>query len=286
MSTRPATRTDRPSTVRTLSLGVALIACLGAPSLHAWPGSATTTGNSCSVCHGTAEQWGGRRLSGLLAISGTTKLTDLLTQLDGQTRGPLETFDALPGTTVELSVDVLSSTDLMDEVIAALQFKRLEKSGQQLSTSNFLSWTDANPDGSGWVKQDDLAVPPGVTDPYFTKDLTANQTGTFKFLLGVNSETPVDVYDLEFAIAGVDGGGLFYSGKHFYIAVIAPELLTDQAVTWSEALSADGYVLQVADSPEGPWQDYTGGTAVIDGSNVVLMQVSGGTKKYFRLHKP
>jgi hypothetical protein len=56
--------------------------------------------------------------------------------------------------------------------------------------------------------------------------------------------------------------------------------------TWSEALSAEGYVLQVADSPEGPWQDYTGGTAVIDGSNVALMHVSGGTKKFFRLHKP
>jgi hypothetical protein len=39
-------------------------------------------------------------------------------------------------------------------------------------------------------------------------------------------------------------------------------------------------------SDQGTAQDYTGGTAVIDGSNVALMHVSGGTKKFFRLHKP
>jgi hypothetical protein len=208
------------------------------------------------------------------------------TQLGGQTRGPLKTFDALPGTTIELSVDVLPTTNLTGTASYALQFKRLEMSGQQLSTNNFLSWTDTNPGDSGWVKRDDPAMPAGVTDPYFTKNLTPNQTGTFKFLLGLNPQTPVDVYDLEFAVAGVDDGGKIYYDRHFYVAVIAPELLTDQAVTWSEALSAAGYVLQAADSPDGPWQNYTGGTAVIDGSNVALMHVSGGSKKFFRLYKP
>jgi Rrf2 family protein len=284
MNTKPSRNLKRKSAGDALGLGVILMTGVSMPDLLAYRPSATATGNSCSVCHGSAG--GGRTVSGLLAISETTKLTDLGKQLGGQTRGPLYTFDALPGTTVELSVDVLSTPNLIGSASYALQLKRLEMSGQQLSTNNFLSWTDANPEGSGWVKQDDPVVPAGVTNPYFTKDLAPNQTGTFKFLLGLKPETPVDVYDLEFAIAGVDDGGMFYYDRHFYVAVIAPELLTDQAVTWSQALSAAGYVLQVADSPEGPWQNYTGGTAIIDGNNVALMHVSSGSKKFFRLHKP
>lgn len=267
-----------------LFLGAALT-WLGSLPLLAFPNSATTTGNSCSVCHGPSPGQG-RTVPGLLAISGTSLLTDLGTQLDGRVRGPLKTFEALPGTTVTLSVDVLPAADLSGPARYSLQLKRLEKSGQQLSTNNFLGWTDANAAGSGWTKRDNPNVPEGVTDPYYTKDLEVNQTGTFTFKLGLNPETPVDVYDLEFAIAGVDEAGLLYYDRHFYLAVIAPKLLTDGAVTWSEALSAAGYVLQVADSPEGPWQNYTGGTAVIDGTNVALMHVASGSKKFWRLYKP
>lgn len=264
--------------------GLALSVGLTSPNLHAYPNSATTTGNSCSVCHG--PNGSGRSVPGLLAITGTTKLTDLGKQLGGQTRGPLKTFDVLPGNEVDLSVQVLPAAGLAGAATYSLQFKRLEMSGQKYSTNNFLTWADANPAGSGWVKRDNPSVPAGVTDPYFTKDLAPNETGTFTFRLAVRNQTPVDVYDLEFAIAGVDDNGMIYYDRHFYLAVIAPELLTDQAVTWSEALSAAGYVLQVADSPEGPWQNYTGSTAVIDGSNVALMHVAGGSKKFFRLYKP
>lgn len=251
---------------------------LSISDVQAFPSSAISTANSCSVSHGP-DPGQGRKVSGLISVSGFSRQVNLGTQLDGKVRGSLKTFDSVAGTTVQLSVDVVSLAGLNNPSSYALQLKRLEKSGQQMSLTNFLGWSDANAAGSGWVKQ-------GTTNPYYTKQLTAGTTGTFTFQLGLGNETPVDVYDLEYAIAGNDDNGLFYADEHFYLAVIAPQLLIDSAVTWSAALSAAGYVLEVAASPAGPWQPYQGASALIEGSNVVLMKTSEGGKKFFRLHKP
>jgi hypothetical protein len=272
----------KPLKSRVLGLALATGAMFSIQSLQAYPDEAIAHGNSCSACHGPNDAShplaDGRKVTGVLAVSQFSRLTDLGTQLDGKTRGFLRTFDGVAGQTVTLSVDVAASAELVNPT-AALQLKRLEKQGQKNSATNFLDWTDANAGGSGWTKQ-------GTTDPYFTKEIGA-ATGTFSFDLGLKPTTPVDFYDLEFAIAGKDDNGdQFYQDEHYYLAVVATELLTDRAVTWSAALTAAGYVLEVTDDLAGPWTAYTGETAIIEGTNVALMKTSEGGKKFFRIQKP
>jgi hypothetical protein len=257
---------------------VAAFSVTGPSSVSASPHLATTTANSCSVCHGPAPGQG-RKAAGLISVSGFSKRTDLGTQLDGKVRGSLKTVEAVAGTKTTLSVDLVSLAGISANANYSLQVKRLEKSGQQVSTNNFLGWTNANSADSGWIKH-------GTKDPYFTKDISGASPGTFTFQLGLNGETPVDVYDVEFAVAGLDSKGLFYLDEHYYVAVVSPTLFTEEAVTWSGALTSAGYVLEVADSPEGPWSVFQGATAVLDGSQVALMKSSAGAKKFFRLHKP
>jgi len=264
-------------------LALAIGQFLTQPDAQAYPQLAAQNGNSCSVCHGpynatSAPLATGRSASGLISVSGFGKLTDLGTQLDGKTRGSLKTFEGVAGAAVQLSVDVVSLTNLAPNPIYALQLKRLEKSGQAQSLTNFLGWSDNNTPGN-WVRQ-------GTTNFYYTKTFSNGETGTFAFQLGLSANTPADVYDLEFAIAGKDDTGLFYQDTHYYVAVIDPKLFTDQAVTWSAALASAGYVLEVSDNAGGPWQTYQGATAVIEGDNVVLMKTAQGSKKFFRLQKP
>lgn len=268
-----------------LGLGVAVLFLLGASTeVQAYPSSAIGTANSCSVCHGpynatSAPDADGRTVSGLISVSNFSRTKDLGTQLDGKVRGPLKTFDGAAGGTVTLSVDVVASVAAtLANANYALQLKRLEKSGQQNSITNFLGWSDANPGGSGWVKQ-------GTATPYYTKTLNPGATGTFTFTLGLNPTTPVDFYDLEFAIAGLDDTGKFYNDQHYYLAVVSPTLLTDSAVTWSTALTNAGWILEVS-TDLTTWVPYTGSSAIIDGTNVVLMKTSEGGKKFFRLRKP
>jgi len=133
---------------------------------------------------------------------------DLITQLNGKNRGDLETFVADPGTTVTMSVDVLTGADKY-----AIQLKRLETEGQTFSQENFMVWS--NPGNTEWNLQGDQTV-----QPYFTSDIGEN-TGaqTLNFELTIDASTPADVYDLEFAIAGKNGDNLFYQDEHFYLAV-------------------------------------------------------------------
>lgn len=274
----------------TLSFGVAVLSFLSTQKAQAFPPDAKShvAANSCRVCHGT--QGGGRNpVLGLMDVTGV-RVVNLGTQLSGSVRGPVATFDAVPGNTVTISVDVVSLANLTANPIYALQLKRLEFTGQQNSLTNVFGWSDANPPGSGWVQHNGTNAS-GVIRPYFTKDLASGETGNFTFDLGISTNTPVDFYDLEFAIAGVDGPPgartLFYSDEHFYVAVVSPTLFTDTAVTWSAALSAAGYILEsTTDAANGPWQTYTGPTTVLEGGNVILMKTTQGPRKYFRLRKP
>jgi len=278
-----AKKTTCSLAISTLSL-VAVLPFLGTQEVQAFPADAIGTGTSCRTCHGTVG--GGRNpVPGLMDVTGV-RVVNLGTQLSGAIRGPVATFDAVAGTNVTISMDVVSLANLTENPIYSLQLKRLEFTGQKNSLTNVFGWSDANPPGSGWVKYQSNSPP---HKPYFTKDLASGETGNFTFDLGLSTNTPVDFYDLEFAIAGVDGPSgartLFYSDEHFYVAVVSPTLFTDGAVTFSAALANAGYIVEVATDVNGPWSTYTGAMGSIEGSNVVLMKNSSGPRKYFRLRK-
>lgn len=184
------------------------IALASAPSSHANPSFATGNANSCREgCHVDVQ-------TDRMAVVDFDTTLDLGTQLDGRMRGPLPTFQTLAGQTVTLSLEVLNGSDVF-----AVQFKRLEFSGQRDSTDHFLVWEDANTLANAWTRQE-------VTNPpYFTKDngtnggLDGSEAGVFTFDLFVDETTPPDVYDLEFAVAGVFATE-WYQDRHFYVEVV------------------------------------------------------------------
>ena len=193
---------------------------------QAFPGSAVSTGNSCASCH--SSDGGSNPVSptndpasdrvGALEILGEAFL-DLGdgNRNDGKDRGPLQVFTVQPGGTIELKMQVLDGADDY-----AVQIKRLEKAGV-LGTADTDFLTGYTPD-AGWFDQGPLpttyytsasfattwaAVPPSGPDPY-------------SFALTVPLDTPLNVYDLEYAVAGHDDsqGIRFYDDLHFYFNVV------------------------------------------------------------------
>lgn len=160
-------------------------------------------GASCSSCHGNVQD-------GLMQVTDEDKIVDLGTQLDGKTRGPLKTFEAAPGDTVTLSMEVLDGSPNY-----SVQLKRLETGGQQNDQANKLVWTEANDPTNVWSEWGD--------PPYFTKDenndgiVWEGATVGFTFDLLIDPSTPVDLYDLEYAIAT---GAFGYQDEHFYLSVV------------------------------------------------------------------
>ncbi len=185
---------------------------------QALPNWATVTGNSCSVCHATliADQpavsgagiRNGYEESGRMKVTVQALQANLITQLNGKNRGNLETFVVDAGSTVTLSVEVLTGADSY-----AIQLKRLETEGQANSQDNLMVWSD--PGNTAWNLQGEQTI-----QPYFTSDIASN-TGarTVSFDIAIDASTPPDVYDLEFAMAGKVGDNLFYQDEHFYLAV-------------------------------------------------------------------
>ena len=168
---------------------------------QAFPASAVNTDNSCKTCHSVI-------VSDRMKVELQPLQADLIEQLNGKTRGQLETFVVEPGATITMSMDVLNGADKW-----SVQFKRLEKEGQALSQDNFMIWN--NPGNAGWNIQGASSA-----QPYFTTDIGEDTAPTAKsFTLTIDASTPPDVYDLEFAIAGKSGNDLFYQDEHFYLAV-------------------------------------------------------------------
>lgn len=174
------------------------------------PSFAITNGNSCrNTCHVNVE-------TGRMQVVGQDDLLDIGTQLDGAIRGSRKVFQVLPGNTVTMSVEVLNG-----DALFALQLKRLEMAGQLNSLANFMTWLEDNTVGNPWTLQED------TNPPYFTKDdgnnggLQAAAAGIFSFDLFIDAATPPDVYDVEFAIAGMDATEqLYYQDEHFYVEVV------------------------------------------------------------------
>jgi hypothetical protein len=178
--------------------------------VHGRPSYATSHNNNCSDCHTNG-------VTGRMEVTGEDSLLDLGTQLDGKIRGPLKTFKAVPGGVVTLSVRVLDGNDRF-----AVQLKDFEKPARRYSPNNLLLWSPANASDNIWTRQQ-VGNP-----PYFTKDNGANggmpgslSPATYTFDLLVESGTPLDVYELVFAVPGLRGGVRVYQEEHFYLEVTA-----------------------------------------------------------------
>jgi hypothetical protein len=135
----------------------------------------------------------------------------------GTPRGTLKVFDVLPGHTVTLSMNVLDGAE-----VYAAELKRLETGGVLNDLNNHLQWSEANDAANVWVQRGTVSV------PYFTKDngddggiAWIGQTALYTFDLLVGSNTPLDIYDLEFAV-GISSGGdpTRYGDEHFYLNVV------------------------------------------------------------------
>ncbi len=167
-------------------------------------------GRDCKNCHAPVED--------LMEVDDTGLLTDLGVQLGGQERGALKTFEVQQGKVVSLLMTVLDGSDRY-----AVELKRMETGGQLVSQDNLLVWSDANDAGNVWTERVD-----GVSSiTYLTKDdngggIVFDGAIGYQFDMLIDISTPVDIYDLEFAIGKkIDSPFTrLYSDEHFYLSVL------------------------------------------------------------------
>ncbi len=203
------------------AVGTLAIACMLAGlnnTAYGWPPSAISTGNSCKTCHGSTG--GETDRAGALQVVGEGMLDLDVSRNDGATRGAIPFFTVAPGDTVELTMNVLDGSDKY-----AVQLKRLETAGVLgPASTDFLTGYGAD---VAWFAQGPLPA------TYFTSVTGFGPVGTswgggpdpYSFFLTVDANTPINTYDLEYAVAGKFSGGKFYGDKHFYLNVI-PEPAT------------------------------------------------------------
>ena len=142
----------------------------------------------------------------------------------------------------------------------SVQLKNLEKGGQLVNTANKLIWSPANIAQNVWVKQQETNPP---TPPYFTKEAATckgiswgGAAVTYTFDLQVDVQTPPDLYNLTFAVAGQNND--WYQEIDFYIEVLCPYTLVgdvngDCKVDLADlALMAEHWLVDCAASPAQP----------------------------------
>lgn len=213
--------TDR--TIRFLAAATTVLAAT--VQLQALPINGSSVQNNCFTCHGQliadqpdgitqSQEQDGRFVTGKMKVTDLGMKIDLGTQLDGEERGALQTVQAAAGSTVALQVDVLDGIDSH-----AIQIKGFETGGQFKQTGNHLSWADGNELGAGWYVYP-LPDTEVTTPPYFATDpLGGEDPKTYTFELEVDASTPADIYNLTFAVAGLDGEGLYYQEENLYLQV-------------------------------------------------------------------
>jgi len=166
-------------------------------------------GVSCKGCHGTA---GEANRPGALEVLGEG-LLDLGdgNRNDGKNRGEIPFFTVEPGGSIDLTMNVLDGSD-----VYSVELKRLDIAAVLgLADTDYL--TGFAPDGD-WFE---LGV-----EPYYATtggnadgiDWTSGPVG-FTYTLGIDALTPENVYDLEFAVAGLGAPSKFYDDQHFYLVV-------------------------------------------------------------------
>lgn len=182
---------------------------------QAFPGSAVDTGNSCSVCHGSA---GGEtdRPDAMSVTSGTEfdPLEPDPIPSWWKDRGPLQTFTAQPGDTIDLTMQVDNG-----DTEYSLQLKRFEKQGLGGNVLAGYITPDGTWDPQGPAPSTYYTSSPSGFDGYDWADV-APGPDPFTFSLTLAADTPLDVYDLEFAAAGHDNAGRWYGDEHFYLQVV------------------------------------------------------------------
>ena len=179
-------------------------------------------GRDCKGCHGIIE--GGTEDSSVIDVFDHDTVIDLA----ADTRGELKVFQVAQGGTRTLSVEILgdsNSLPLSSFDTYAVQLKRFEVLG--VENGGVLTYT---PDGT-WFFQTGTEEPnllaPYFTDPEDRGFFWGFGPTAFTFDITVDANTPVDYYDLEFAVAGrLDSDDSpFYGDEHFYLQVI-PEPTT------------------------------------------------------------
>lgn len=194
--------------------------------LFAYPPFAIDHGNSCSVCHGTAPEDGGLDGGGEVRLDAMSVLSDLTFDPDESAgsppadwtdRGELKMFLAKPGETVNLTMQVESGT-----VEYAVQLKRLEKEGFSGTGNRLAGHFSPDPE---WTAQGtgETTYFTNSTDDFDGHDFPRGDIVPFTFSLALAEDTPHDLYDLEFAVAGRDGAAMFgkwYADEHFYVQVV------------------------------------------------------------------
>ena len=203
----------------------------------AHPPNAIVHGNSCATCHELAPgdgglQGGGEERRNALSVISDQELDPDESQgtpPEGWTdRGALKLFTAEPGQTINLTMQVENGATEY-----AVQLKRLEKEGFSNSGNLLASYVTPDP---LWIPQgfDERTYYTNSSDEFDGHDWVVGSTEPveYSFALTLAANAPSDLYDLEFAVAGIDPAttnGKWYGDEHFYLQVV-PEPATNH--TW------------------------------------------------------
>lgn len=222
-------------------VGVFLINSMTANIVSATPPQATTRNNNCNACHE-------RVLMNRLRVTEEDFLMDIGVR-------PLRTYLTAPGEVVTLSATILTGSDLF-----AVQLKYLDDGAVAKDPNHLLLWSEANDPNNPWTRHE------GPNQPYFTKDdgkgggIPNSETPvTYHFDLRLDPYTPLDVYEVVFAVAGRSNIlGKWYQEEHFYIQVDCPfELAGDlnrdcQVDSADFALMAENWLVNCIHDPNNP----------------------------------
>jgi len=208
----------------TMSLIAVLTMATVSDVAHAFPNFGVANGNSCKGCHaapGNQPPGSGSDRLDALAVLGEGLLDKDSERNDGHARGAIPFFTVEPGGAVDLTMQVLDGADAY-----AVQLKRFETAGVLgPADTDFLA--GFTPDAS-WFPQGPSDPGPPVPNTYYTsvsgfdaKDWAGDGPEPWTFTLTVDPNTPENVYDLEFAVAGLNDTThqKFYGDRHFYVVV-------------------------------------------------------------------
>ena len=204
------------------------IAVLTGEVSTAHPPNAIIHGNSCATCHERSPEEGGLQGGGearpdAMSVLGDTTLDpdeSLGTPPDDWVdRGALKLFTARPGDTVDLTMQVEQGATEY-----AVQLKRFEKEGFSGIGNRLAGYFEFDLD---WVAHgfDDSTYYTHSPDDFDGHDWITNSVTPvpFTFSLTLSADAPLDLYDLEFATAGIDAtlpNGKWYGDEHFYLNVV------------------------------------------------------------------
>lgn len=184
---------------------------------EAFPPLAVDAGNRCATCH---EPEGIPRHDAMSVVSDATLDPDESAgspPADWEDRGELNVFTGQPGQAVALTMQVENGNEEY-----AVQLKRFEKEGFS-GTGNKLAGhfvPDPSWDARGIGETAYYTTSNGDWDGYDWPVVTPLGPDPYRFSLILAPDTPLDLYDLEFATAGKDQEGNWYGAEHFYLNVV------------------------------------------------------------------